>query len=402
MSRASERHAPESQDPDDLLIVSKNLNGRYPWQDPAEQVQYGRVLLVAAKLKWSPAAVVVRLGALGYADVQRSEGPLPDAVEPDDAPLITGVERRFGAVPVDVDKTVTLRQIVESAALTDRSPADVARRMTAYGYQVGTGALPLPETADPRDVALILTDRRSSGSWLDWGDEVSPQHVLGVALELSCSPHVAAKRLIELGFRLPYTPEPGDERLLKYADTLGAGWLGRWTAPPVGHILDVVRDTGRSQADVLARLNELGCQRPDGNVPDAPEADDFVLLSANLDGHAPWLWKNNVVGLQVRHILRASLITGRSPAQVAERLAALGHWLHENANLSAVADESDIHLLETLTRSYLDDVHLEHVLRSATLTGRSPSDVATRLTELGYRLPDEVKYPEVLPGARAA
>lgn len=111
--------------------------------------------------------------------------------------------------------------------------------------------------------------------------------------------------------------------------------------------------------------------------------------------------KNDVVGLQVRHILRASLVTGRSPAQAAERLAALGHWLHENANLPAVATESDIRLLESLTRSYLDDVHLEHVLRSATLTGRSPKDVATRLTELGYRLPDEVTYPEVVPGVRA-
>ncbi|AQW54107.1 peptidase C14 caspase catalytic subunit P20 [Streptomyces hygroscopicus] len=27
--------------------------------------------------------------------------------------------------------------------------------------------------------------------------------------------------------------------------------------------------------------------------------------------------------------------------------------------------------------------------------GRSPADVAARLTALGYRLPDEVDYPEV-------
>lgn len=400
MSRASERHAPESQDPDDLLIVSSNLNGRYPWQDPAEQVPYGRVLLVAAKLKWSPAAVAVRLGALGYADVQGSEGPLPEAVEPDDATLLVSVEVRYGLTPVDIDKTVSLRQIIGSAARAERSPADAARRMTAYGYRVGTGARPLPETADPRDVALILTNRR--GEWLDWDDEVAAQHVLGVAAELTCSPHVAAERLTELGLRLPYTPEPGDERLLKYADTPGGGWIGRWTSPPVAHVLAVARDTGRSHADILARLGELGCQRPDGNVPDTPEADDFVLLSENLDGRMPWLLKNNVVGLQVRHILRASLVTGRSPAQVAERLTALGHWLHENAKLPESADEPDIRLLDTLTRSYLDDVHLEHVLRSATLTGRSPSDVAARLTDLGYRLPDEVKYPEMAPGARGA
>ncbi|MEV0777872.1 hypothetical protein ACIBLA_26705 [Streptomyces sp. NPDC050433] len=394
MSRAPEAHAPASQDPDDLLIASNYLNGRYPWRHPAVQVPYGRVLLIAAKLEWSPAAVVTRLATLGYADIQRSEGPLPDAVEPDDAPLITSVER-IGATPVDIDKTVSLRQIVESAARTGRAPADVARRMTAYGYQVGTGVRPLPETADPRDVALILTERRSNGSWLDWGEEVSAQHVLGVALELSCSPYVAARRLIALGFRLPYTPEPEDERLLKYTDTPGGGWLGRWTAPPVGHILAVARETGRSHADILARLNELGCQRPDGTVPDTPEPDDLVILSENLDGRAPWLTKNNVVGVQVRHILRAALVTGRGPAAIAGRLATLGHFLHHSANLPETADEADIRLLDTVTRSYLDDVHLEYVLRSASLTGRSPADVAARLTGLGYRLPDEVVYPEI-------
>ncbi|WP_443073640.1 wHTH domain-containing protein [Streptomyces sp. NBC_01429] len=61
------------------------------------------------------------------------------------------------------------------------------------------------------------------------------------------------------------------------------------------------------------------------------------------------------------------------------------------------ADEADVRLLAAVepTRSLLDNVHLEHVLRAASLTGRSPADVASRLTALGYRLPDEVEYPEV-------
>lgn len=398
MPRTPDPHAPESQDPDDIVIASHNLNGTYPWQDPGKQVPYGRVLLIAAQLKWSPAAVVGRLKALGYTDIQRAEGPLPDAVEPDDAPLFKSVEQRWGLLPVDVDKTVPLRQIIESAALTNRSPADVARRMTAYGYRIGTGARPLSETANPRDIMLIRTDRR--GEWLDWGDEVAAGHVLEAAQELSCSPHFAAERLIALGLRLPYTPEPGDERILRYADTPGGGWIGRWGSPPVAHILTVAQETGRPPADIVARLRELGCQQPGGTVPDAPEPDDLVLLSENLDGRTPWLMKNHVVGLQVRHILRASLATGRAPADVTARLTTLGHWLHENANLPETAEDADIRLLATLTRSYLDDVNLEYVLRSASLTGRSPADVATRLTELGYRLPDEVKYPEVRPGVR--
>lgn len=401
MPRKPEPAAPESQDPDDVLIASRNLNGRYPWQDPAEQVPYGRVLLIAAALKWRPADVLTRLGALGYADIQRSDGPWPDAVEPDDASLITGVDRRFGALPVDVDTTLSLRQTVVSAALANRAPAEAARRMTALGFQVGTGARPLPESANPRDVMLIRKDRR--GEWFDWGDEVPASHVLEVAQELSCSPRFAAERLIALGLRLPYTPEPGDERLLKYADTPGGGWISRWGCAPVAHILAVARETGRSHADLVERLAVLGCQRPDGNIPDAPEPDDFVLLSENLDGRMPWLKKNNVVGLQLRHILRASLATGKSPAQVTERLTTLGHWLHERAILPETAEEADIRLLAAVTSSYLDIIGLENVLRTASLTGRSPADVARRMTELGYWLSEEkVTYPEVRPGVRGS
>lgn len=404
MPRKPDTPAPDSQDPDDLRIASRNLNGRHPWLDPDEQVPYGRVLRAAAELKWRPADVVSRLNTLGYEDIQRATIPWPDAVEPDDALLVVRAGRGSHGAPVDVQETVSLHQIVASAALVNRSPADVARRMTALGYQVGTGAGPLPESADPRDIRLILTDRRSYGTWLDWGDEVSAQHVLDVAAQLACSPHIAAKRLIALGLRLPYTPEPGDERILRYRDTYGdvhgSGWFGRWSSPPVGHVLAVARETGRPQADIVARLRKLGTQGPDGNVPDVPEADDFVLLSENLDGRAPWLAKNTVVGLQVRHILRAAQVTGRGPASVAERLTALGHWLHDNANLPETAEEADIRLLETVTRSYLDDVHLENVLRSASLTGRSPADVAARLAALGYRLPDEVEYPEIRGAAR--
>lgn len=102
----------------------------------------------------------------------------------------------------------------------------------------------------------------------------------------------------------------------------------------------------------------------------------------------------------MRHILRASLVTGRSPAEVTERLAALGHPPHENAKVPEVADAEDIRLLEALDRSFMDNVHLEHVLRCASRTGRSPPDVASRLTALGYRLPDEVDYSEVCGALR--
>ncbi|MEV0039784.1 hypothetical protein [Streptomyces sp. NPDC050804] len=383
-------NSPESQDPEDLRITRLNVGRETSWVQPDRRVPYGHVLYAAGTLGCAPAAIVSRLTALGYADFELPGAPLPLTADPDDALLIK--EEGYNLSWLGLGKPVSLRHILAAAGRTGRSPADAARRLTAFGYAVPAGH-PLPESPESRDLALIRTDARGDGEWLDWGEEVPAHHVLSAAAVLGYSPHEAAIRLTGLGFRLPYTPEPGDERILGY----GTGhriWPSPYSAVPSGHVLDVARETGRPQAAVVARLAELGC-RTDAPLPDTQEKDDLLLLSQELDGRAPWLPVNGAVGVQLRHILRASLATGRTPAEITERLATLGHWLHGNAKVPAVADVADIRLLETVDRSFLDNVHLEHVLRSASLTGRSPADVASRLTALGYQLPDEVDYPEV-------
>ncbi|MFE9723594.1 hypothetical protein ACFYQ5_08355 [Streptomyces sp. NPDC005794] len=385
---------PTPEDPDDRRIASRDLDGARPLE-PGRRVPYGHVLHAAARLGRSPAEVVARLTALGYADIQDAGVPLPEAVALDDAALTRrGNVSSFTHSWIDVSEPVSLRQLLETAEQARRGPADVARRLTALGYRTG-GDGPLPETPDPRDVILIRADARGEGTWLRWNDEVSAAQVLDASRRLSCSPHAAATRLASLGLRLPYTPEADDERLLRTGDTGAVRWLGRSMWPTLGHVLAVARETGRSPQDVVDRLKALGLGMPDGSVPDSPDDDDLVLLSENLDGRRPWLRTDTVAGLRVEHVLRGSLATGRGPASVAARLAELGHRLHEDAKLPEAADEADIRLLATVDRSYRDGVRLEKVLRSASLTGRSPKDVAARLTALGYDLVDEVEYPDV-------
>ncbi|MGW2327824.1 wHTH domain-containing protein [Streptomyces sp. NPDC001700] len=351
---------------------------------PDRPVPFGHVLYAAATLERTPADIVSWLTALGYADIELPGTPLPATVDPGDAMLLKA--DTYNVSWLDTGKPVPLRDLLAVAGRQGRSPADAARRLTAFGYTVPAGH-PLPESPDTRDIMLVRTASGGSGEWLDWGAEATAHHVLQVAVTLRCNPHAVATRLTALGIRLPYTPEPGDERILEH---LGA---------PLGHILTVAQETGRRPADIVARLAELGV-RHQGAVPDPWDADDLRVLSQELDGRQPWLERNTVVGVQLRHILRAALATGRTPADITARLAVLGHWLHENARVPAVAKEEDIRLLETVERSYLDGVHLEHVLHSASLTGRSPADVASRLTALGYRLPDEVDYPEVCAALR--
>lgn len=301
-------NSPESQDPEDLRITRLSVGRESSRVQPDRQVPYGHVLCAAATLGCSPAAAVARLTALGYADFELPGIPLPLSVDLEDALLIKG--ETYNLSWLELGKPVPLRHILGAAGREGRSPAEAARRLAAFGYEVPAGH-PLPESPDTRDIALIRTNPRGDGKWLDWGAEVPAYQVLGAASALGYSPHAAATRLVELGLRLPYIPEPGDERILRY----GVGhrpWPSRYSSVPSGHVLDVARETGRPPGDIVARLAELGCAT-DGPVPDAPEKDDLVLLSQELDGRAPWLPVNGVVGVRLRHILRASLVTGRPP-----------------------------------------------------------------------------------------
>ncbi|MFJ1745905.1 hypothetical protein ACIOJD_06620 [Streptomyces sp. NPDC088116] len=389
-------NSPESQDPEDLRITRFDLPG-ISRVKPGQPVPYGHVLYGAATVGCAPATIVSRLTALGYDDIELPGGPLPLTADRDDVLLLRTEE--YNPRWHGLGDPVSLLHILAAAGRHGRSPAHAARRVTALGYVVPAGHA-LPETPDSRDIMLIRGSGRGSGDWLDWGGEVSVHHVLEVAGTLSRSPHAVARRLVALGLRLPYIPEPDDERILKHreGDAAGRCWLGRYSQAPVGHVLAVARDTRRSPADIAARLKELGLGSP-VVLPDTVEADDLRVLSERLDGRQPWLEKSHV-GVRLRHILRAALVTGRSPAEITERLAALGYPPHENAKVPEVADAEDIRLLEALDRSFMDNVHLEHVLRCASLTGRSPADVAGRLTALGYRLPDEVDYPEVCGALR--
>lgn len=378
-------NSPASQDPEDSRITRLPVGDETSRLRPGQPVPFGHVLYAAATLGRSPADLVSKLTALGHTDIELPGAPLPTTVDPDDALLLKA--DTYNVSWLDPGKPVPLRDLLAVAGRQGRSPADAARRLTAFGYTVPAGSA-LPESPDSRDIVLVRTDAGGSGAWLDWGAEATATHVLTVAAKLRCNPYTVATRLTALGIRLPYTPEPEDERILQYP------------GEPLGHVLTVAQETGRRPADIVARLTELGRYHRDV-VPDTWDADDLRILSEELEGREPWLVRNTVVGVRLRHILRAALATGRTPADITARLAALGHWLHENAKVPAVADPADIRLLETVDRSYLDGVHLEHVLHSASLTGRSPADVASRLTALGYRLPDEVDYPEVCGRAQA-
>nr|WSZ97664.1 hypothetical protein OH820_20175 [Streptomyces sp. NBC_00857] len=94
-------------------------------------------------------------------------------------------------------------------------------------------------TVPPYTPATLLPDAASVAWRLEagpystderWGGEVPGHYVLEAAGTLLCSPHAVAKRMVALGLRLPYVPEPDDDRILKHRE--GGGRHGPLLARP--------------------------------------------------------------------------------------------------------------------------------------------------------------------------
>jgi hypothetical protein len=372
---------------DDVRLISPHGDGAPPVM--AGTVPWGRVVRAAAGSGAGPREVADRYRELGYTDVVVPEGPLPDSVAGRDALLAT---TDSGWLPLEA--AVPVPHVVRRAHEQGVAPAEAARRLRALGYRdVPSG---LPETAHPGDRAMIHEEARADRPYLPLTG-VTARHVQTVADVLGSSPHEVALRMAALGYGLEFTPHP-DDAVIASRDADGrAPWVGRdWG---LGHVLLVARVLDRTPEEVADRCRELGYGTflyGEFSLPDAGgfEDDDILLLGAHCDGRGPWLsWERSP---SLAHVLRCARATGRSPQDVAARLARLG----PHVSVSPHVEVSDLDLAEAL--EHLGGQHwgTGELLAVASRTGRSPAEVAARLPFLGIRVPD-LPYSERRPGPGA-
>jgi hypothetical protein len=192
------------------------------------------------------------------------------------------------------------------------------------------------------------------------------------------------------------------DRVLRSAFLDGKpSWLDRDEPVPHGHVLAGALRTRLTPTEVAARLTAHGFRVEAGRLPARVASEDDLLVSVELTGWPEWLPVGEPV--PVAHVLRAAVVTGRSPAAVADRLAALGYRVPDAPPESAV-EPDDIRLMSSFLDgepSWLETeetVPAGHVLAAAAKLSRSPSAVAQRLALLGYRVEEVPQVAEVLPG----
>ncbi len=396
---------PADVGPDDVTLISGDLDGKGPWLEAAEPVRLGHVVSAAAKLRRAPADVAKRLTVLGF--VVPDVSAFPAEVGPDDVTLISGDLNGNGPW-LDPAEPVRLGHVVTAAAKLRRAPADVAERLGVLGFAVPDVSA-LPAEIGTRDAELISDDLDGTAPWLDQAKPVRLGHVVRAAAQLRRPPGEVAERLTLLGFAVPAVSalagKDGDDDADLISEDLEGGepWLDQAEPVPLGHVVRAAAQLRRAPADVAERLRVLGFVVPDVSAfPAEVGPDDVTLISVDLDGEDPWL--DPAEPVRLGHVVRAAARRRRGPARVAGRLAALGFHVPDVSALPAELGPDDVTLISAEMDGedpWLDPaepVRLSHVVRAAAQLRRRPAQVAERLTALGFDVPDVSALPPEIGG----
>ncbi|MFC3572905.1 hypothetical protein ACFOZ0_06360 [Streptomyces yaanensis] len=250
---------PELRGPEDLLLLSRDLNGKPAWIGPDETVPYSHLLAAArachmdvadvaavldayglsrrttalnewsasdrmligysgdmptlwpnglvfswadllraaAKLRMSPRAAVDRLRRLGAS----ASLTLPDELDEIDEELLDPSVEIWESRSND-DTAISMNDLLLTARRVKRSPVVVSARLRSYGFDVPRHSR--LESDDVRDDLLILSrDLDSRFPWLDSEEPVLLGHICAVSGRLGIPILEAADRLRRLGMNVP-------------------------------------------------------------------------------------------------------------------------------------------------------------------------------------------------------
>lgn len=321
-------------EPDDLVLISRDLDSTSPWLDLHEEVAPVHVLRAAERTGRPVAEVVARLRAFGFTLGGNLDALETVKLEPEDLQLASR-DLDSSQPWLDPARPVPLIHLLRATEATGRDVADVATRLAAVGYRVDVDPdAILIDHLEPDDLTITSEDLDGSDPWLDPMKAVPTIRILRAAQRTRRSVHDIAARLTFLGYAVSLhgagpsldQVEP-DDLLITSRDLDGSQpWLDLDEQVPLPHLLQAARRVRRPVHEIAARLETLG-YNVDVDLSsiqvDSVKPNDLLLASTDLDGSRPWLDASQPVPLN--HLLAAAQKIRKPIEDVSSRLRALGY-----------------------------------------------------------------------------
>lgn len=393
-----EQPLPVSWSPEDLTIISDDLDGRYPYLSNADPVPYHHVLLATDRLGLSATEVIDKLNSLGF------DTSLVNFMRDrhyDGHDLVLASRNSDGEPPwLQQGSNVGLARILNGAT-TGVEPFSVSERYRNLGFDV-------PRIQNIRggdhEELIALLGGRTYADAVDISGPVPNICMIRAAYDERLPVGVVRDRLLELGFQVPSDLiEEGHPRdsLVKLLKVPGGEWLDLAEPVPPQYILRLMAELRLTKSDAKSWVQRVGL---DPGAPPWPEqlseqSARIVVSLLSRPGHAGY---PALIGSQGRpvgplEVCYAALQCGESIGKVHDELGALGL-----AALCVLPDDlkpsaDDLDFLRVIggakgkkVISAANIVIATHSLR------KSVGEVIESARRLGFQPPVGVEIPERL------
>ncbi|MDH6489206.1 caspase family protein [Streptomyces sp. SAI-127] len=318
----------------DTGLISINL--LFPWRDPAAPITRGTVFDLSKAVERPPAEIAARLTGLGY-EVESLGGCA--AAVCSDLPLLRPLGDLYGWLSPGA--TLSSAQIGVSAARSDCSTAQAARRLSELGFTVPT-RYPVRETWTNEERSVL------SRLWEPY--EKAPSTVAAVhvsAAQLTSVSHLTGlprsfvtDLLRELDFVLPREASPlpelaDDDRVLIDPTVFRVD-----REVPLRYVAAAARRLNQPARDIASRLRELGYQVAQiSEEQELPPPDEIDLLGTGLeltDTERP---------VSFFQVVRVADRADRTLEEAADRLRSLGYGFEFDPGVLSRFRKQDVDVL---------------------------------------------------------
>ncbi|MGI5224759.1 HD domain-containing protein [Actinoallomurus sp. CA-142502] len=308
--------------PSDSVIVTRWADARAPFLDPKSQIRISHLIAAAAKTGLEIAQVARRLAELGYHVPEVPQGLTAKASDLQ----ILGIDAPYSKVSLKYNETVPIGHVVFAANRVGKTVAEVAHRLREFGFHIPEIAREI--TARPNDKILLSVDADGQSPWLNLNEPVAIGHLVAASVSTGESVEDVAVRLAELGCRIPEIPpsfsvEVDDVILMRSDGPSRPTYMRINESVTVLHLFEVAKMTGRSVHYVADRLRILGYSAPNIARDLVPHPDDLILISLYCNSREPWLPADREI--PIAHLVIASKKAGKGVSEVAQRLSELGY-----------------------------------------------------------------------------
>jgi hypothetical protein len=192
----------EHYEPDDLLLLGRFRGSGLPWREGLGRLTAEHVIYAAVRLRRSPRSVALRCTELGVDAPDSSTFPATfDSDDTSFVGFVAGGLQRW----LDRRQPVPAWHVISATAKTRRTADDVLGRLRDLGYDLSAA----PERWSHEDELLFSEGLKGNGPWVA-GERISAGQLVRIWLN-GRDVATSARRLVELGMRLPEGIEIADQ-----------------------------------------------------------------------------------------------------------------------------------------------------------------------------------------------